>query len=209
MRNLVSVADVRKWREKDEKTVYIDAGTIITPAARDAAREGGIEIIEGDAPGLKPSVACRTDSPRLQNIDQALIARIVEEVIAALSQPKVLACETDPSGFKLARGERLNWSGDSDKYRVKQIFDGRDNLNCIAGLISLEGTAPEREMKRSEIHHVLSGTVSYRINGREYIGKTGDTAFLPMGTQVGLATADRGEIFFVACGSEWWKNSLC
>lgn len=204
MRNLVTAAEVRKWLEKNEKTVYIEAGTIITPAARDAARDNGIEIVEGAA-GPRPAVS-QAEGPGPGNIDQTLIARIVEEVIAALGQQKTAACEADPCGFKLVRSERLSWSDSGDNVKVKQVFDGKDHPNRLAGLIALEGAAPVREMKGSEIHHVLAGTVSYLINGREYAGQAGDTAFLPAGARVALTAAGPAKIFFVACPDNWWKN---
>jgi ethanolamine utilization protein EutQ len=194
MRKLVTAADVKTWLDNKEKTVCLEAGTIVTPAARDAARDYGIEIIEGAVACQRPAAA-QPGGPEAKVVDQATIARIVEEVIAAMGLAKPAAYEADPCGFKLARGERLDAGG---KETVSKIFDDTDSARLSAGL--LVATASQaREVKGNEIHYVLSGAVKYRINDREYTGRTGDTAFLPAGARVSLAGADTAKIFFVAC----------
>lgn len=196
MRNLVTAADVKTWLDNKEKSVCLEAGTIVTPAARDAARDYGIEIVEGAAVCQRP-VGERPGGPGPKVVDQATIAKIVEEVIAAMGLAKPAAYEADPCGFKLARGECLNIGDGSGKETVSNIFGGTDCAPLSAGL--LVATASQaREVKGSEIHYVLSGAVKYRINDREYTGRAGDTAFLPAGARVSLAGADTAKIFFVA-----------
>ncbi len=210
MRKLVTAADVKNWAASNMKTAQVEIGTIITPAARDAARDYGIEIIEGVA-------ACRQPAPAVQEtslpdvlapkaLDQAIIARIVEEILVVLEQRKKAAYETDACGFKLVRGEALEWGDGSEKVKVKQVFDGKESPNLFAGMISLSGDLPVRQQKGSEIHFLQSGTVSYRINGREFSGKAGDMVFLPAGAQVGLGSAGNARIFYVACPDNWWQN---
>lgn len=198
MRNLVTAADVRKWLDNKEKTVCLEAGTIITPAARDAARDYGIEIVEGTAV-RQGAAADRSAGPEPKAVDQAMIAKVVEEVIAAMGLAKPAAYEADPCGFKLARGDRLNIGDGSGKDAVRQIFGAPDSPRLSAGLIMAAEAAHTREVKGSEIHYVLAGTVKYLVNGREYTSRAGDAAFLPAGAKVSLAGADTAKIFFVAC----------
>jgi ethanolamine utilization protein EutQ len=195
MRNLVTAADVKKWFDNKEKTVCLEPGTIVTPAARDAARDYGIEIIEPAAVCQRPAGE-RPGGPEPKGVDQLMIARIVEEVIAAMGLAKPAAYEADPCGFKLARGKCLNAGVGSSKETVCNIFGGPDCAPLSAGLL-VATASRARDVKGSEIHYVLSGTVKYRINGREYTGRAGDTAFLPAGAKVSLAGAETAKIFFV------------
>jgi ethanolamine utilization protein EutQ len=194
MRKLVTAAEVRTWLGNKEKTVYLEAGTIITPAARDAAHDYGIEIVEGTA---AQNPADQSAGSEFKNFDQAIIARVVEEVIAAMGFAKPPAYETDPSGFKLARGDRFAIGNGKDA--VRTIFDGADSPQFSAGLLLAAATPRLREVKGGEVHYVLSGTVRYLVNGREYISRAGDAAFLPAGARISLTGADTATIFFVAC----------
>ncbi len=195
MRKLVTADDVRTWRDNKEKTVCLEAGTIITPAARDAARDYGIEIVEGTA-ACSPAVA-QPPRPDGKDFDQALIARVVEEVIAAMGLAKPSAYETDPSGFKLALGDRFDSGGGKDA--VRSVFDAADSPRLSAGLLLAAAAPQTREVTGGEIHYVLSGTVKYSVKGREYTSRAGDAAFLPAGARVSLTGADTARIFFVAC----------
>ena len=47
MKKLVTAAEVEASRASGQKVLYIDNNTIVTPAATDAAREAGIEIVMG------------------------------------------------------------------------------------------------------------------------------------------------------------------
>ncbi len=189
MRKLVTAADVRIWLDSKEKTVYLEAGTIITPAARDAARDYGIEIVEGAA-ACAPS-ADEPARPESKDFDPAMIARVVEEVIAAMGFAKPPAYETDPSGFRLARG--------IGKGAVRSVFDGAGSPRLSAGLLQAAAIPQVREVKGGEIHYVLSGTVRYAVKDREYISRAGDAAFLPAGASISLTGVETARIFYVAC----------
>lgn len=198
MRDLVTAADVKRWLEAKEKTVCVAAGTIITPAARDAARDYGIEIIEGAAVP-KETVCKQTAGPEPKAIDQAVIAKIVEEVIAAMGLHRPGSCEDDPCGFKLARAYSLRDADGNGKDGVKHFFAGKDNCQLPAGLIAPGDAFLVREVKSGEVHYVLAGTVKYLINGREYTGRPGDAAFLPAGAKVSVTGTGATKIFFAAC----------
>lgn len=44
MRKLICIKDVEAFEKQGQKIVYIESNTIITPAARDAAKVSGIEF---------------------------------------------------------------------------------------------------------------------------------------------------------------------
>ncbi len=210
MRNLITAADVKKWAGQQEKIVYIQANTIITPAARDACKDYGVELVEGKtesspAGGGPCLSAPQPDAGAPRGIDHAFVARVVEEVVAVLGRTRArlpAACETDPCGFKIVHGDRLSWDGGSAKNGTVQVFDGKDSPNLIAGWIALEGVAPPRQVKGSEVHYLV---VAYTIDGREYVGRAGDAVFVPAGSEIGLAATGKAKIFFAVSPANWWR----
>lgn len=212
MRDLVTAADVKKWADGQEKTVHIAANTIITPAARDAARDYGIELIEGAAAQTGPRCAANSASPVAEptpaGVSQAFIAQVVEEVIAALGQgrPRPPAeREADPSGLRLVRSG-AGWDAGTNKVKIKPLFDSGDSPNLAAGLLALEGAAPPQEKRGSEVHYLLEGTVAYTVGGREYVARAGDAVLLPANTEVSVAAAGRAKLFFVVYPANWWSS---
>ncbi|NLL18072.1 MAG: ethanolamine utilization protein EutQ, partial [Clostridia bacterium] len=67
MKRLVAVSDIKDLAGTGKKALYVEPGTIITPAARDAANEMGISISFGQEPEqVAPEAAPVKDLPESQ-----------------------------------------------------------------------------------------------------------------------------------------------
>ena len=206
MKNLITADDVKKICDRPDKTLYVAPKTIITPAAKDVARDCGIRIVFEQ----QPQTTQAAEHPRIQSqaqgsINPGLIAQIVQEVIASMNIGKTeapLDKIADPSGMRLVRGASVVLSDyptghPQNKIKMKELFTAKESPRLSAGFMSLEDTAFTNEPKYEEVAYVLDGTVECVINGSKYIGLAGDTFYLPANTKVTLSTTGKAKLFCV------------
>ncbi len=107
VKTLISVAEIKSLANTGKKILYVEPGTLVTPAAKDAAVEFKIEIITGYAPQEIEEQCCETKVEekipewcKNSAASPELISQIVMEVMANLPQmcPREMVKELDPSG---------------------------------------------------------------------------------------------------------------
>lgn len=203
-KTLITAAAIKKHFETNEKIIYVEPKSIITPAARDASSELGVEIVIG----AKPAVAAAETKYNYQiksAFDPALIAGIVKAVIAQLhvQPPLSLNKEIDPSGLCVVRGssiilEDCPATDPKGGIKKKKIFGGKEN-SMSAGFVEINASSFSQEPKRDVICYVLQGALNCEINSNKYKGKEGDTFFIPAKRQVTYSSEEKAKLFFVAC----------
>lgn len=137
MKTLISAADVKNRALRGEKIIHAGEQHIITPAARDTAREMGIKLVFGEQPdparqnsslyrensleskgshqpkpagGLEAITSIVSKNTAHTGVDPELVERVVREVLAALGQnilPAGPVIEKSTSGLQLVRGETV------------------------------------------------------------------------------------------------------
>lgn len=196
MKTLIAVSDIKELAGNGKKALYVEPGTIITPAARDAANEMGISINFGREPEQEFS----RETPQevlpdlsLKDISSELIAKIVREVIAKLSQhrPGEIIKELDPSGLRLIRGSSVKNEG------PKTVVTVQEGLNMCAGFMTLDRTSCRRSLPQEEIVYIVEGTMDVTIDGRTYRGKTGDVIYIPADSHITFSSPEQVRVFFV------------
>lgn len=219
MKTLITAADIKKLCDLPNNTLIVAPKTIITPAAKDAARDCGIRIVFSDeqavsaaavttiasAPQVQPQLSVSSAVQNNAGVTPALIAQIVQEVLSSMQlggkEPPTDKI-ADPSGMRLVRGDSVVMKGyptgcSQDKIKMKDLFTAKESPHMSAGFMSLDDTAFTTEPVYEEIAHVLEGTVECVINGRKYTGRSGDTFYLPANTKITLLTMGKAKLFYV------------
>lgn len=221
MKSLITVADVKKTATAGQKTLYLEPGTIITPAARDAAVELGITLQTGPQSAQAEQVCYQPEPPHSTTtsssqagrgtgslpgtVDPALIARIVGEVIASLTQCKDktrLVVEQDPGGLRLVKGssvtyEKFDTGNPGDRVGIKEVLTSAKRANMAAGFMTMDRTAFAWNLQYEEIDYVIEGTLDISINGKTYRGTSGDVFYLPRGSSIIFSSPDQAKFFYV------------
>lgn len=134
MKTLISAADVKNRALRGEKIIHAGKQHIITPAARDTAREMGIKLVlsepvcqnsfqdresslesmESHQPETAGEIETLTSiiskTTARTGVDSGLVERVVREVLAALGQnilPAGPVIEKSTSGLQLVRGDTV------------------------------------------------------------------------------------------------------
>lgn len=208
MKALITAADVKKVTENHETTFYVQADSIITPSAKDTAKDLGIQIIVGSAPSLvqdEIKSSCNPVAIPSSPLEPAIVAKIVGEVMACLNLSKLppqLVKEVDPCGLRLARGnsvvlEKHDTGNPQDKVKIKELFNSRESSNVSAGFMTLEATSYSTHIKHDELHYIIDGSLECSVNDKTYSCEPGDTLFIPADTKVTFSTSHNIRLFYV------------
>ena len=209
LKQLVTAAQIKEWAEKKETVVHLAPGTIITPAAKDAAKDYGITLLEkSNLPKEEKPPSCENAPLSLAppGVDPSLVARIVKEVMACLQRNQdfpYLIKESDPCGMVLVRGEPLFnaflSAGDPRKSKTIKIFDKGEKERVSAGFSIVDDTSLSRELDCGEINYIIDGNLEIKVNNKSYHGQKGDVLFLPAGTKVAYKSHEGAKYLYVSC----------
>jgi len=227
VKTLISVNEIKSLASTGQKTVYLEPGTIITPAAKDAANEWGIVFKSGPAPQEEKEACCEpagkaeeregSAEPVISTVSPELISKIVMEVMANLPQFNngEIKKEVDPeSGFSLVKGntvtcESFNTGNPQDKVGIREILTRKESPNMATGFMTMEKSSFEWHLMYEEIDYVIEGTLEFIVNGRKYTGTAGDVFYIPRDTKVTFSTPDKCKFFFVTYPANWAELSGC
>ncbi|MCM3765640.1 cupin domain-containing protein [Neobacillus niacini] len=215
MKKLISVKDVEAYEKQGQKVVCIDKNTIITPAAKDAAKVYGIEFsFEKIACDVAPFVAANPygdeiNSDMIYTALKALANKgLLKGLMDALNlQAAPYHAERDDSGLKIVRGNTVKYdvfdTGNSNNKVFYQELVSKDESQMSAGFLTIEQSKFEWELTYEEIDYVIEGTLTVTINGKTYTALPGDVLYVPKGSKVVWGSPDKAKIFYTTYPANW------
>lgn len=215
MKKLITSADVKSL-SSGQKILYVEPGTIITPAAKDTAADRGV-VIKTGSPGdqplehvVAPAISTGTAAPgalvtKIEDIPPKLIAEIVKKVLDSLpGVPKEdgLVKEIDETGVVLVKGksvkmETFDTGNPKDKVCLKETMTRELSPHLAAGFMELEESAFDWTLTYNEMDYIIEGTLDIIVDGKTYRGHAGDVFYIPEGTSITFATPDKCKFFYV------------
>jgi ethanolamine utilization protein EutQ len=215
MKKLISVKDVEAFEKQGQKVVCIDKKTIITPAAKDAAKIYGIEFsFEKVSFEEKPSVPANLyggeiDSNLIYTALKALADKgLLKGLMDALNlQAKPYQAERDGGGLKIVRGNTVKYDvfetgNPNDKVFYQELIS-KDESQMSAGFLTIEQSSFEWDLTYEEVDYVIEGTVMVTINGKTYTAYPGDVLYVPKGSKVIWGSPDKARIFYTTYPANW------
>lgn len=210
MKKVICAKDIEALVKAGQKTLYVDAGTLLTPSAKDAVKAAHIEIVEGANPEAAPPASCGQPSCASdlglssETIYQALKAMMekgmLQEVMDAVAPADPYSCETHSSGIKLVRGdsvrpEPLDVGVEGAKVCYRELL-GKSEAQTSSGILIIEDSRFDWELAYEETDFVIQGTMTVTVDGQTFTAKAGDMIFLPKGSKVVMGSPDRARIFY-------------
>lgn len=215
MKKLICAKEVEALCKKGEKVMYIDADTIITPSAKDAAAEHGIEF-STEAPACccesAPAAPVQTaQAPAQGGIDSELIYKaltalmekgMLGDIMAAAGQDLPYVSEKDSEGFvKLVRGNTAKWEpldtgNPADKVFYNELIGADDGSSMNAGFMTIENCSFPWDVACEEIYYVVEGTLTVEKEGRVFTAHPGDALFFQNGAKLSFGSPDKVKVFY-------------
>lgn len=213
MKKLICAKDVEAVEKMGQKVLYIDSKTIITPAAKDAAKVFGIEFStekkcsESELSNLANPSSGEIDSQMIYTVLKALADKgMLKGLLENLPAVPYMA-ERDGGGLKLVRGNSVKFdvfdTGNPGNKVFYQELISKDESSMSAGFLTIEKSSFEWELTYEEIDYVIEGTVTVSINGKTYTAYPGDVLYVPSGSKVVWGSPDKAKIFYTTYPANW------
>jgi ethanolamine utilization protein EutQ len=179
MARLITAEDVRAAAGAGARTLAIDEGAIVTPLARDEARDRGVVFTLVPAGEVSPTATSVSG-------------------MGGRSRP-VLRVETrglqlDPFPFPVPPQMDV---------RLRDVVTAADGSPVAAGVMSLrEGSFPW-ELTYDEVQLVLEGELHLGTDEGTIVGHPGDLLYVPKGTRLTFGTPSWTRFLYVTYPAEW------
>jgi ethanolamine utilization protein EutQ len=180
MVRLITAEDVRAAARAGARSIAVEEGTIVTPLARDEAKERDVTLTPAPPGGAGPD----PHAP----VDGAGRTRTITRV-------ETRGLELDPFPFPVPPAAM--------DVRLRDVITAADGAPVAAGLMSLrEGSFPW-ELTYDEVQFVLEGELHLGTEHGTVIGLPGDVLYVPEGTKLTFGTPSWARFLYVTYPAEW------
>ncbi len=231
MKSLVSAQTVREAHARGQGSLPAGSNVLITPEARDLARQMGIELDStrntlDDAPSasqddgmaaIRTAVLAKLPPEVARN--PALVAQIVGKVRSAMgngaprTQP-LPSTRTNAStaiakgGIKLVKGSEVRLgdfagAGPGNQVGIADVITAADGAPIAAGFMAWRQCFFPWTLDYDEIDLVLEGELHVRCEGQTFVGKVGDVLFIPKGSAIEFGSPGAVRFLYVTYPANW------
>ncbi|MFQ7473396.1 MAG: cupin domain-containing protein [Anaerovoracaceae bacterium] len=213
MKRLICAKEVEALAQQGQKVMYIDADTLITPSARDAASAEGIEFCT-EAPKAE---CCSTSqdthacNPTNEGIDSEVIYNALKtlmdkgmlgSVMNSIGQDVPYVSENDGSGLvKLVRSNTAKWEpldtgNPANKVFYNELIGADDGSAMNAGFMTIENCSFPWDVACQEIYYVVEGTLTVEKDGKVFTANPGDCMFFQNGAKLTFGSTNKVKVFY-------------
>lgn len=219
MKTCISLNILREL-SANSKMVCLDENSILSPSAKDYAREKGLvvyirgnkEPIIGVSTGAEPG--CESEKPAESscpdtkggsntiNIDGSMLRAIISKAIQEHSKP---ICE-NPKVMKV-EGDKVVMEPFAEapagqKVCLTDVITEREG-SLGAGFMTFENAELPWTLEYDEVDYVVEGEFTIKTGGKLYEMKQGDVFHIPKGTSVVFGSPSFGKVFYSVYPANW------
>lgn len=215
MKRLICANDMEEFLATGEKVFYIDKDVILTPSAKDIAKNNDISITTEK---ISEKEICNTNCKGIEGLDSNKLLEMFKELvnegllqemlkILASGEASKFVSSCDESGLKVVRGSSVKMdvfdTGNPNNKVYFQELISKDESEMSAGFLIIEDSKFEWELTYEEIDYVIEGTVTVEINGKTYEANAGDVLFVPKGSKVVWGSPNKAKLFYTTYPANW------
>ena len=198
--------DVKNLADQKVFELRLQKGDLITPLARDQARESGVCIIEPEtAPSPQPGAKATPPQPAAGGLEaqvRQIVAKLLEQESAPAAAPARSVVHVDGRGlsmppfpFEINRPEM--------DVRLEDVITAQHGSPMSAGFMSLHKGSFPWTLTYDEIEFVIEGELHITTEKGTVVGKPGDVIYIPKGTKISFGTPQWAKFLYVTYPAEW------
>jgi len=213
----------------NSKTVCLDENSVLSPSAKDYAREKGLVVFLGDRKepivGVSTGMEapCQTEKPVQSCPDtkaasgdgkitvdaDALKAVIAKAILENNRQNNKPICE-NPKAMKV-EGDKVVMEPFAEappgqKIGMTDVITEREG-NLGAGFMTFENSELPWTLSYDEVDYVVEGEFTIKTGGKLYTMKPGDVFHIPKGTSVVFGSPSFCKVFYVVYPANWLSQN--
>ncbi len=203
--------DIRNLMMRQVRELHLQKGDLVTPLARDAAREAGFTIYEaGSQPAAQPPAA-ETPPAQAPVPAASLEQQVREAVLRALGQSA--AAEPPPAaptGILRADGRALSMppfpfdvKRPEMDVRLEDVVTAAHGSPVAAGFMTFQKGSFPWTLTYDEVQYIIEGELHLTTPQGVTIGKPGDVLYVPKGTSLTFGTPSWVKFLYVTYPAEW------
>ena len=198
--------------EQKCESLKLNKGDIITPLARDTAKEIGLKIVDAEmtsqpAGGIfevKPSPSAAPSGDNLEDRVRKIVSGLLGENNSSGNQAvsKRSIVHVDGRGltmpafpFDLQRPEM--------DVRLEDVITAQHGSPMAAGFLSMHPGSFPWTLTYDEVQYVVEGELHIGHEHGLIIGKPGDVLYIPKDTAITFGTPNWAKFFYVTYPAEW------
>ncbi|GAA0076535.1 cupin domain-containing protein [Clostridium sp. CTA-5] len=216
MKKLICAKDLQEFIKEGKNKFYVDDNVIITPSAKDLAKSNGIlfstellikeEHVEKEKISSNEEMDFETIFKAFKLLmDKGVLSELINHLSKEQNTPYI--CECDSSGLKVIRGNTVKMdvfdTGDPNVKAYYQELISKNESKMSAGFLTIENSHFDWELNYEEIDYVIEGTLTIKINGKEFTVCKGDVLFVPSGSKVVWGSPNKAKVFYVTYPANW------
>lgn len=208
-RPLVSAADIRDAQPGD---FTVPPGAVVTPLARDLARDRGVRLVEHGQSG-EPG---RYVTDGAGQGDGELESRVRRLVTAMLASDRPGGSGMDPGGALPGRSVKavdhrnvvlepfgFPGPGPDQQVRATDVVTSQDGSPMAAGYMSLTAGTFPWTLTYDEVQVVLEGELHIGTSSGTRVGRPGDILYVPKGSAITFGTPSWAKFIYVTFPADW------
>ena len=175
----------------------VPPGAIVTPLARDVARERGVALTRESMTPTSVPVEAEIDD--MEQRIRSIVATMLQPGTTSTAHPVKLVMSRDvilePFGHP--------GPGPDQQVRVKDVITDGDGSPMAAGYMSLTAGSFSWDLDYDEVQIVLEGELHLGGDGGDRIGRTGDVFYIPKGSHIVFGTPTWTKFVYVTFPADW------
>ncbi|HBW37527.1 cupin domain-containing protein [Desulfosporosinus sp. BICA1-9] len=219
MGRFISAAVLREMAKVD-KNIVLDEDSVLTPSAKDLAKELGISISKGRQEIISQSVfgqsmvgqtadqtSSQQDVKPTQEITEPIILnddikKAVQKILGEVLKP---ACEnpraTHVKGENVVIQPFLE-APPGQKVGLVDVIDSRVG-NLASGFMTFDHAKLPWLLNYDEVDYVIEGEFVLEVEGKVFRAKAGDVVYIPKGSQVIFSSPTFCKVFYATYPANW------
>ena len=222
-KELYTAAIIEKLALEDgQTTLVLGKGDIVTPLARDRARELGLTLVwpeqdDRDLPAWSAAAQARQSAPAPASpapppASDDLESKVRQAVANALGRASSDENAPPPGGHRVLHvdGRRVemepfpfNIRRPEMDVRLADVITGRDGSPMAAGFMTLHKGQFPWTLNYDEIEFVIEGELHIITDEGVTVGLPGDVIFIPKGSKIQFATPGWAKFLYVTYPADW------
>lgn len=218
MGRFISAAVLRDLAKLD-KTIVLEEDSVLTPSAKDLAKELGITICKGRQEIVSHSVVGQSagqssnlsitlkevnETPEITEtaIQNADLKKVVQKILGEVLKP---ACENPKATH--VKGETVVIqpfleAPPGQKVGLVDVIDARVG-NLASGFMTFDHSRLPWLLNYDEVDYIIEGDFVLEVEGKVFHAKAGDVVYIPKGSQVVFSSPTFCKVFYCTYPANW------